>query len=230
MAWEWFFGKDIFIDSISLVVLLLIAFFATKYYFVKKSRNYLFLALSFYSIALAFLCKILITFTINYRILHREVISSMQYTTTIVQSSEILLISGDLFYRLFTLIGLFLLYSIYERQSKANIILMTYLLALSALFTKDQYPLYYLFYLTTFLFLGIITHRYYQNYKENRETTTGMLAASFCIITLSQLLFVLKVITKSFYFAGEIVQLIGYISLLATFIMVLKHGRKKNKN
>ncbi|MEK6943479.1 MAG: hypothetical protein AABX00_05440 [Nanoarchaeota archaeon] len=230
MAWEWFFGKGIFIDSISLVVMLLIALSATKYYFVKKSRNYLFLALSFYSMALAFLSKILITFTINYKVLYTEAVRSMQYTTTIVKSSEVLSISGDLFYRIFTLVGLFLLYSIYEKQSKANIILMAYLLSLSALFTKDQYPLYYLFYLTTFLFFGIISHRYYRNYRENKEKTTGMLAASFSIITLSQLLFLLKIASKSFYFAGEIVQLVGYTLLLVTFIMVLKHGRKKNKN
>ena len=38
MAWEWFFGKGIFIDSISLVVMLLIALSATKYYFVKKPQ------------------------------------------------------------------------------------------------------------------------------------------------------------------------------------------------
>ena len=56
-----------------------------------------------------------------------------------------------------------------------------------------------------------------------------MLAASFSIITLSQLLFLLKIASKSFYFAGEIVQLVGYTLLLVTFIMVLKHGRKRTK-
>ena len=230
MALEWFVGKDVFIDSIALVVLLLIAFFATRYYTLKKSRNYLFLALSFYSLALAFLSKILINFTISYRVLHTEVVGSMQYAQVITQSSEILEISGTLFYRLFTLFGLFLLYSIYEKQSKANVLMMVYLLAVAALFSKDQYPLHYLFYLTCFLFFFIISNRYYQNYRENSEKTTKMLAVSFSVITLSQLLFMLRAFAKSFYVAGEIVQLIGYISLLATFIMVLKHGRKKNKN
>ena len=32
-----------------------------------------------------------------------------------------------------------------------------------------------------------------------------------------------------FYVVGEAIQLAGYITLLATFIMVLSHGRKKNK-
>ena len=59
--------------------------------------------------ALAFLSKILITFTINYKVLYTEAVRSMQYTTTIVKSSEVLSISGDLFYRIFTLVYTFLL-------------------------------------------------------------------------------------------------------------------------
>lgn len=223
---KWFWGKDIIIDSIALLVLLLIAIFATKYYRIKKSRNYLYLALSFYLIALSFFSKILINFTIYYQVLHTQVIGSIEYTQVILKSSEILSISGLFFYRLFTLLGLFLLYSIYEKQSKANIILMVYFIAISIFFSKEEY---YIFYLTTFIFFGIISNRYYQNYRKNREKTSGMLAASLSVITLSQIFFMFVNFTKHFYVAGEVIQLIGYIILLVVFITVLKHGREKNK-
>ena len=224
---KWFWGKDIFIDSIALLVLLLIAIFATKCYRIKKSRNYLYLALSFYLIALSFFSKILINFTIYYQVLHTQMIGSIEYTQVILKSSEILAVSGLFFYRLFILLGLFMLYSIYEKQSMANIILMMYFTIISIFFSKEEY---YIFYLTSFIFLGVISNRYYQNYKKNKEKTSGMLAASFSIITLSQIFFMFVNFTKHFYVVGELIQLLGYILLLVTFIMVLKHGREKNKS
>ena len=223
---KWFWGKDIFIDSIAVFVLILIAIFVTRYYRIKKSRNYLYFAISFYLIALSFLSKILINFTIYYQILHTQVIGSIQYTQTILKSSEILSISGLFFYRLLTLIGLFMLYSIYEKQSKANILLMAFFIITSVFLSKEEY---YIFYILSFIFLGIISNRYYQNYKKNKRKETAMLAASFAVIALSQIPFILVSFTRHLYVAGEIVQLIGYIILLFTFVSVLKHGREKNK-
>lgn len=223
---KWFWGKDIFIDSIALLVLLSVAIFATKYYRIKKSRNYLYLALSFYLIALSFFSKILINFTIYYQVLHTQMIGSMTYTQTILKSSEIFAVSGLFFYRFFTLLGLFMLYSIYEKQSKANVILMIYFIIISVFFSKEEY---YVFYLTSFIFLGIISNRYYQNYRKNKSKASGMLAFSFSVITLSQIFFMLVNFTKHFYVVGEVIQLIGYIILLTAFITVLKHGREKNK-
>ena len=223
---KWFWGKDIFIDSIAAFVLILIAVFVTRYYRLKKSRNYLYFAISFYLIALSFLSKILINFTIYYQVLHTQVVGSMQYTQVILKSSEILSMSGLFFYRLLTLAGLFMLYSIYEKQSKANILLMAFFIITSVLFSNEGY---YIFYILSFILLGIISNRYYQNYRNNKKKETRMLAASFGIITLSQLFFMIVNFRLYFYVVGEIIQLAGYIVLLITFIMVLSHGRKKNK-
>ncbi|MBI2541486.1 hypothetical protein HYV80_02145 [Candidatus Woesearchaeota archaeon] len=224
---KWFWGKDIFIDSIALVVLLSIAIFATNFYRVKKSKNYLYLALSFYLIALSFFSKMLINFTIYYQVLHTRMIGSIEYSQVILKSSEILAVSGLFLYRLFTLLGFFMLYSIYEKQSKANIILVIYFTIISIFFSKEEY---YIFYLTCLIFLGVISNRYYQNYRKNRKKTSGMLAASFSVIALSQIFFMFVKFTKHFYVVGEGIQLIGYILLLVTFITVLKHGREKDKS
>ena len=79
-SWEGYIYRPI-----SLVVMLLIALSATKYYFVKKAAI-TFFGIVFYSMALAFLSKILITFLlINYKVLYTEAVRSMQYTTTTVK-------------------------------------------------------------------------------------------------------------------------------------------------
>src|SRR3989338_10058620 len=62
---QWFYGKDIVIDLISVCVLLVISIFSVRYDFVmRKNRNYLHLASSFFIISLAFLAKILTYFVI----------------------------------------------------------------------------------------------------------------------------------------------------------------------
>jgi hypothetical protein len=159
-------------------------------------------------------------------VLHTKVIGSMTYTQTILQSSEILSFSGLFLYRLFTLLGLYMLYSIYEKQSKANIVLLIYFIIVSIFFSKEEY---YIFYLTCFILFAIISNRFYQNYGKNKEKASAMLAASFSVITISQAFFMLVNFTKHFYVAGEVVQLIGYVILLTAFVTVLRHGREKNK-
>jgi hypothetical protein len=44
------------------------------------------------------------------------------------------------------------------------------------------------------------------------------------------LLSILIIVSSNLYVISEFIQLLGYITLMITFIMVLKHGKKKGKN
>jgi Na+/proline symporter len=90
-------------------------------------------------------------------------------------------------------------------------------------FSEDSY---YIFHITTLLFLIFITARYYKNYRENKNPSAKLLATSFSIITISQLVFCFIRLNPLLYVTAELVQLIGYIILLITFIKVLKDGKK----
>jgi hypothetical protein len=63
---------------------------------------------------------------------------------------------------------------------------------------------------------------------KNKTIPSFLLLASFAIITLSQVGFIFIRLSDIFYPVSEVIQLIGYIGLLVTFIMVLKSGKKKN--
>ena len=69
---QWFYGKDVIIDIVSICVLLLIAFFSINYYRIKKNRNYLYFALSFIILASSFLIKILMNINIYYKIIETK--------------------------------------------------------------------------------------------------------------------------------------------------------------
>ncbi len=222
---HWFYGKDIIIDIVSIFVLFLIAFFSIKFYKLnKRNKNYLFLALSFIFIGCSFIFKIITNFTIYYHVLETRRIGFMTFTYNAVNSSHILFFVGFLMYRLLMLFGLYMLYSIYLKQQKSNIFLISYLIIISTYFSSSAY---YLFHITSLFFLVIITYRYLKNYKKNRDSTTKLLAYSFGMITLSQVVFVFVAINTFLYVIAELIQLASYISLLITFIMVLRHGKKK---
>ena len=222
---KWFYGKDIIIDSISLLVLLLIAFFSFKYYKIKKNKNHIYLGFSFCLIALSFLFKILTNFTVYYNVLetHNFGLLTLTYQTTKV--SEILFYAGFLAYRLLMLVGLYMLYSIYVKQPKSNILLVIFFILVSTYFSQSAY---YIFHLTALFLLALITVHYCKNYFNTKNKSTKILASSFGIITLSHLFSMLANLSTRFYVIAEVVQLVGFAVLLASFLMVLSHGRKKD--
>jgi len=224
---QWFYGKDIIIDIVSVCVLLLIAFFSIKYYKIKKNRNYIFLALSFAVLAGSFLFKILVNLNIYYKYIETK---DLGVVTTLYQSMKA---SGKLFitslflYWFLTLFGFYILYSIYQKQSMSNFLFGTYLLVI---LTYIAYPDYKIFHLTLLVILSLITINQARNYLNKKHFATKSVAYSFGIIALSQIFYILVDVNNRFYVAGELIQLIGYVILLITFIMVLRHGRKENKN
>jgi hypothetical protein len=120
--------------------------------------------------------------------------------------------------------GLFLLYSIYEKQSKQNFILI---LALVIISTYSSNFAYYVFHSTALLFLVFLSYNYFRKAHETGITSTRMLAVSFSIISFSQVLFVFAGLSLWLYLVGLFVQLVGFIVLLIIFIKVVRNGKKK---
>ncbi|MBI2498787.1 hypothetical protein HYV88_00935 [Candidatus Woesearchaeota archaeon] len=223
----WFNGADIIIDLVSIFVLSLIAFFSAKYYRINENRNYLYLAISFSLLASSFIFKNLINFFIYYKFIELGGAKIITLTFKTTEILEDLLFFGVLLYRLLTLFGFYILYSIYQKQSKATIFLISYLILVSTYFSKE---IYYVFHTTAFVLLLTIIISYYWKHLNRQYSSTGLLTYSFMIIAISQIFFMVAGLDNHFYVAGKLIQLVGYILLLITFIIVIKYGRKKNKN
>ena len=223
---QWFYGKDILIDIVSIFVLSLIAFFSVRYYKVdKKNKNYLYLALSFFLISLSFLFRILTNFTIYYKVLETKQIGLLTFTYHAVKLTNILFFVGFFLYRLLTLLGLYMLYSIYQKnQPKSNIFIVTYLILISTCFSQSAY---YIFHATALMLLLFVTAQYYKNYTRNKDFTAKSLVSSFALITISQIFFMFVEVNTLLYVIAEFIQLFGYGILLFTFIKVLQNAKKK---
>ncbi len=220
---QWFYGKDIIIDIFSIFVLFLIGYSSLQFYRLKKNKKHAYLALSFFFVGLSFLFKILTNFTIYYNVLETEHLGAFTFIHQEVESSTILFFIGFLLYRILTLLGLYILYSTYQEQPKQHILFVAYLLLILTYFSTSAY---YLFHITSLFLLVLITSYYIKNYLKEKRISTKLLATSFGIISASQIIFIFIEVNHIFYVIAELVQLIGYLILLITFIRVLKYDKK----
>ncbi len=224
---EWFYGKDIIIDIVSIFVLLLIAYFSVRYYKIdRRNKNYLLFAGSFAVIALSFISKIVTNFTLYSSVVQTRHLGLLTLTYNAVQSSDVLFYAGFLVYRILMLSGLFMLYSIYSKTGRSTSTLIVYLIIISMYFSRS---VYYVFHVTALLLLVMITVQYWNNFRKNRHDASRWLFWSFLLIALSQVIFVFMGLNSVYYVAAEIVQLLGFGALLITFIKVLQDGKKKRK-
>ena len=219
----WFYGKDIIIDVISIIVLCLISFFSFKCYKMQKNKNHVYLSVSFLSLALAFLFKILMNFTIYYHVVETSTVGMLTFTYNTMKPTDLFFFFGFLLYRVLTLFGLYMLYSLYQKQSTPNFILVSFLFLMLTYYSQAAY---YIFSLTCFVLLALITASLVAGYKKNRFKMTKMLAVSFAVIGISQVFFVLVYLKVQYYVLGEAMQLLGYLLLLLSFVMVLRDAKK----
>jgi len=222
----WFYGKDIAIDIISMLVLFFIAFFSIRYYRIsKKNRNYLHLGLSFLLIGASFIFKILTNFTIYYKVPATRTLGFITLTYPVLKYTNLLFFFGFYVHRVLMLIGFYLLYCIYQKKSsKVDKFIVIYLILVLTYFSQWAY---YVFHANSLIILMLLIWQYGKNYKKNKSKTAKLLLYSFQIIAVSQVFFIFVSLNDLLYVIAMIIQLIGYIMLLTTFIMVIKYGKKK---
>jgi hypothetical protein len=225
-----FYGKDIAIDIISALVVLLICYFSFKNYLLDKQTNkkHLLLAIAFAMLGGSFLVKVLTNIAS-----HKTGVMDQTFIVNLLgirinQYYPDVLAIGFLTYALLTLFGFYALYALSANDRLSmNYIIIAYFIVISTYFSRFNY---YLLYFTAFLFIAAITRRYIFTYIANKHENTKYLAVSFALIALSQFTFIFTSTDSSLYTIAELIQLAGYGVLLYTFISVLKHAGKKNKN
>ena len=227
---KWFNGVDIIFELISAIVLVLIASYSLRSYKFKKNENFRDFAIAFFILAAAFIAKILTNITIYYNVLETFHVGLLSFTISSIKASSIFYNGGYFFYRLLTLIGLYIFITIIDKK-ETNSLFMIYFIAITTIFSTWNY---YLFHITSMLFAGYITYLYFKSYKQRecelcdkKVNNVKYPLAAFFIITLANALFIFIKLNSYIYVIAEYIQLLGYIILLYTFIRVIKYGTKK---
>ncbi|HHE36333.1 MAG TPA: hypothetical protein ENL16_00785 [Candidatus Woesearchaeota archaeon] len=222
----WFYGKDIAIDILSAIVVLLIGVFSFKNFLLdKKNKRHFFLSCAFILLGLSFITKIVVNI-----LTHTQGWLSKQFWlsilgTEIIKPYGFLSAIGFLLYALLTLFGFYILYVLSSKDELSmNYVIIAYFILVSTYFTRFTY---FIIYITAFIFLFAITRRYFLCYNETKYKNTLCLGISFGVITLSQFVFIFTSSNHAIYVLAELIQLVGYLFLLYTFVMVLRNAKKK---
>jgi len=221
-----FYGKDIAIDIISAIVVLLIGLFSFRNFLLdKKNYRHLLFSAAFVILGGSFFVKVLTNIMSHHQVGLSRYLTGL-ITPSIIPAYSLLPAFGFLLYATLTLFGFYILYALTSDHEvwSFDYLIIAYFIIIFTYFARFNYSL---FYVTAVLFLAAITRRYYLSYKKNQYKNTKLLCLSFGVITLSQFVFIFTSSNHALYVAAEIIQLIGYLFLLYTFMMVLRNAKKK---
>lgn len=222
---NWFLTPDFFISAFSFLVLLVFLILCIRNYKLdKKNKIMLYLGIGFSFIALAQLAILTRKFGLYYDTILTTYIGNSIVNYNIINPTNLLYSIGIFLYKSFTLVGLYIISRLPEKKkSIKDIFLITYFVILSILSSDVVNSL---FRITVMGLFALLSYNYYFLYKKNKFSNTLILSASFGVLALSQLLFMMSPINAIVVIA-DLLELASYITLLILIIRILKHGKKK---
>jgi hypothetical protein len=211
---------NVIFEIIMAFVLCLISLQSYSIFKLSKENKYKWFSYSFFAIALAFAGRILMNIVIHTQNIRKIVAGAVIVTFNNTGASSILWNYGLFTYRIFMLVGLLGIFLIITNsKEKKNWLLLFYLAISTALASMH---IKFMFSLTCAIILGLISLQFYQNYKIRPKKSSFGVALSFYIIFLSHAIFIFEQFDHSLFVVGEVVQLAGYILLLAVYVSILR--------
>ena len=212
----WFYKLDTIIQFFGAIVALLIAYYTYKAYKLSSKRSHLYFSLAFALISLN-----LMIYSVVLPIWAIVNIGSAFIVDII--SRPLLLTAGQIlnFLYIFSYFMAYALlifvYSKIERRSMIAIVtLLTLIIALYSSIIARYYPVQTFtgFNIIGLLLLSFIVYFTYNNHKQKKSRSSGLVLSAFLLISASHLLTIFVSLNGIFFVFGHIAQLIGYISLL----------------
>ena len=208
-----FYTIDLAFGLVSALVAFFIAGYALRGYILTKDRTGLFFSSTFFLIALGLLSRVLFDYLVKFELTYNPRFVALQSMTSLqalmLALSIFMVTSGYVF-----LIALF-----FKIRSKRIVALLIILVALLTLSTSNAYLTAHV--IPAVLLFFVLLHTT-ENFLKKRTTNTFLVFASFAILLVSELLFLLILKSISFYFVGSTLRVLAYMLLFANMLLVLK--------
>lgn len=220
---DWFLNNDLLIEVVSFMVLFLFFLFAVKSYTLNKKKSILYLGIGFLLIAIGELSTILTKIVLYYDFGVVQEIGKAVINSQVIESVDIFYYTGFFFNKLFSLLGLYVIYKIPYKKLSSESFLAVYLILLASLLSN---AVSYIYYLTAIILLLLIINNYYKVYKKGKTTNTMILIIAFGLLAVSHAIGFLSGLNNNAYVAAQGIQLVSYITLFILIIKILKNGKK----
>lgn len=207
---QWFMGLDSVMQVLFALITLVIYFMSMKAYKFSKNSKY-----KRFGLAFAFM-------SIGYFVL---AMSNLAITTGFYDGTIRGINFGNIFYLthiFLVLVGyaILLLVSMKIHDKKLTALMFSFIL----LFVIFSYQYYLKFHLVSMMLLLFIAHQFFENYQSKRSMNSALVFASFYILAVSEIFFLLTVYFPSFYVVAHLFQFAGYFAMLTMTIRVITNG------
>jgi hypothetical protein len=213
IGFQLFYTIDLIFGIVSALVALLVAGYAFRGHKYSRNRTSLFFTISFFFITLGLLSRVvfdyLAKFELTYNIHFFPSILSAPFIYGLLATSVFFVSAG---YSL--LIALF-----FKIQSKRIIFLLLALIGLLSININDYYTQVHIIPTILLFFVQLHTIEYY---VKKRTKNTLLVLASFFLLFISEIFFLMIELSINFYFIGNTLRVIGFLLLLANLFLVYK--------
>jgi len=219
---QWFFGYDILLEMMFAVIALLVCFYSWKIYKISQENHLRLFSWAFLFIGLSYIVQSSLNFIIFSNL--DDVVSG----AINLQSVYHLTLFGIYLHSILFLLGLLLLAYISLKIDNIRAFVLLLLLTFSTLYFSP-YKTFILYLLSTILLL-FTSYYYLTTYLVNRKLTTLMIFFAMLFLFVSNISFILATDKSLYYVIGHILELVAYILVLGSLLIILKVGKQKHKN
>ncbi|MDO8467383.1 MAG: hypothetical protein Q7S56_00330 [Nanoarchaeota archaeon] len=223
---ERFYGIDVFVDSLIILVAALISYQSRKIYLFIKEKNYEFFSWAFLSIAISFFFKVIADLTIlkAIRITQPNFIAEIVHEQ--LETLQLINFFAALLYKIFLMLGFMTFFLIVNKNKKSdNVLLFIYLSILTVILSIY---FHFIFYVTLAVIVLLLTIYFYDNYKKKKTKNRLLVFLAFLLVLISNLLGIFYEFSPEIYLIEELFLFFGFLTLLANHLR-LKNGKEKNK-
>ena len=215
---NWFYGYDISIEFILGLITLLVGFYALKVYKLIKERDIKYFGIGFLLISLAYFL---------WGFLNLFIISEIHEGTRELDLTNILVFSNISIYIYLILLvsGLAVLTFTTLKEKNCNSLWLLLSVSLVAIFfgTNTSMVAYGI---ASILLLFIFVF-YLQEYRKNKNISTGIVMIAFFLIFIGTVELIFAQGNYIYYVLGHGFKLIAYVLILVILINIFKHGKEK---
>jgi hypothetical protein len=219
---EWFFGYDIFLETMFAVIALLVCFYSWRIYKITQENHLRLFSWAFLFIGLSYIVQSSLNFIM---LSHLDEIVSGAIN---LQSVYHLNLFGIYLHSILFLLGLLLLAYISLKIDNIRAFALLILITFSTLYFSP-YKTFTLYLLSTIL-LAFTSYYYLTTYWVNRKSTTLMIFFSMMLLFISNMSFILATDKASYYVIGHVLEFMAYILVLSNLLFILRIGKQKHKN
>ena len=211
---EWFFGYDIVLELLFMLIILSVSYYSLKVYKVSGQREAKLFSLAFFFIAASYFVQSVVIFSI---------ISTLNQTMSLalkLMRVEAINITGFFFQRFLFLLGLVtLIYMILKVKDRGLYFLLVILTVIPLLLVPD---ISFTFYLLSSIFLVYISSHYLVNYFRHKQKKTLLVLTAFLFLLFGSIHFIFSVNHSLFYVIGHFLELIAYALILINLLLVVR--------